>query len=328
MTASNIWQWLVTILQAEQRAVLLLVVTSRGSSPGKAGAKMAISEDGAMIGTIGGGAVEYELLQQAKTLLAVGEGAYVCTKIHHPTKEHQEQESGQICGGEQTVLLYPCSSTDLQLFEQLADTTNSRRPCLLTLTPNSASLSYELNKINRPCFITTSEHNWQYQEVIGQPDTAYLIGGGHISLALAQILSLLEFDVVVLDERHNLKTMTDNSYAIQKKVVSYQQISNAINFGLHSYVVIMTHSHKTDQIVLEQLLNQPLAYLGMLGSARKVKQIKQNLGDKITPKLWQNLHAPCGLPICSETPMEIAISIAAEIIQQRNAKKRYNERLN
>ena len=76
----------------------------------------------------------------------------------------------------------------------------------------------------------------------------------------------------------------------------------------------MTHSHLTDQQVLVELFSKQLAYLGVLGSQRKIKMMQKNLDELISDADWLKIHAPIGLAIHSQTPMEIAISIAAELI--------------
>lgn len=311
--SQQFWQWLADVLEIHNRAVLLLIVASQGSSPGKSGAKMAVAANGKTIGTIGGGAVEQELLQQAQSMLnAENSVPRLCREMHHPSNiAHQ---SGQICGGEQTVLLYPFDRQDINLIQQLAQAAQQRQSVLLTFNVAGASLSHSDLKQPLRQFIQHGE-NWQYQEFIGQPNRAYIIGGGHVSLALSQVLSLLEFDVIVIEERHDVATLEANHYALEKLILPYEQITEVIETGVFSYVFIMTHSHQTDQQVLAQLLGKSFAYLGMLGSRRKIQQIRENLATQFSAEVWENLHAPLGLKINSQTPMEIAMSIAAELIQ-------------
>ena len=110
--------------------------------------------------------------------------------------------------------------------------------------------------------------------------------------------------------------MKDNYFARQKIIVPYAEIHQHINAGEHSYVFIMTHSYQTDEQVLASLVNRQFAYLGVLGSRRKIKVLQQNLDSIISKQRWQSIRAPIGLAIKSQTPMEIAISIAAELISQ------------
>lgn len=109
--------------------------------------------------------------------------------------------------------------------------------------------------------------------------------------------------------------MEENILASQKLIMTYSERANKIPDISHAYLFLMTHSHKTDQQVLELLVNKPYKYLGLLGSQHKIKVLKKNLKHKISEQKWQAIHTPIGLPIHSHTPMEIAISIAAELIQ-------------
>jgi xanthine dehydrogenase accessory factor len=130
----------------------------------------------------------------------------------------------------------------------------------------------------------------------------------------------LIFHIVVLDDRAQVATMAANTYAQQKQVISYKNIGKHVSEGHQSYVVIMTFGHQGDERVLQQLAGKKLRYLGLMGSPAKIAQIIAHLKKKgIGAASLKKVHAPVGLPIHSHTPEEIAISIAAEIIQVKNS---------
>ena len=108
----------------------------------------------------------------------------------------------------------------------------------------------------------------------------------------------------------------------KKLIAPYSSISEYICENKPAYVFIMTHSHLSDQLVLTELVNKQLAYIGILGSKRKIKIMQKNLIEFISTERWQSIHAPIGLAIHSQTPMEIAISIAAELICEINQESR------
>ena len=113
--------------------------------------------------------------------------------------------------------------------------------------------------------------------------------------------------------------MAANTYAQEKQVVSYKSIGKHVSEGKQSYVVIMTFGHQADELVLGQLAGKKLRYLGLMGSPAKIAQIFASLKKKgVGAASLKKVHAPVGLPIHSHTPEEIAISIAAEIIQVKN----------
>ena len=304
----DFWVGCLKALKTKQVLALLLVVDSRGSSPGKAGAKMAITADGASFGTIGGGLVEHDLSEQALALLHEPES---CTRLFYL----QHNGSGQVCGGTQTVLFYRLTLADLCVLEQVDQAFKDQKIRQLTFTPQELILGDSEEGSPESFFSDSSETGWLYRELIGVQKAAYIIGGGHVSLALSQVLALLGFNITVLDQRQAVKTMDDNCFSQKKIVAPYSEVDQLVPDGKQVYIFIMTHSHLTDQQVLSKLANKQWAYLGLLGSKRKIMLLQNNLSELIGPERWELIHAPLGLPINSSTPMEIAISIAAELIQ-------------
>ncbi len=304
----DFWAGCLKALKTKQVLALLLVVDSRGSSPGKAGAKMAITADGASFGTIGGGLVEHNLSEQALVLLHEPES---CTRLFYL----QHNGSGQVCGGTQTVLFYRLTLADLCVLEQVDQAFKDQKIRQLTFTPQELILGDPEEGSPESFFSDSSETGWLYRELIGVQKAAYIIGGGHVSLALSQVLALLGFNITVLDQRQAVKTMDDNHFSQKKIVAPYSDVDQLVPDGKQVYIFIMTHSHLTDQQVLSKLANKQWAYLGLLGSKRKVKLLQDNLREFIDSERWKLMHAPLGLSINSSTPMEIAISIAAELIQ-------------
>nr|VFK02378.1 MAG: xanthine dehydrogenase accessory factor [Candidatus Kentron sp. H]VFK02447.1 MAG: xanthine dehydrogenase accessory factor [Candidatus Kentron sp. H]VFK05440.1 MAG: xanthine dehydrogenase accessory factor [Candidatus Kentron sp. H] len=322
MNDENPWQLAGDCLRKDIPVVLLIVVESHGSTPGQAGFKMAVAADGRLAGTIGGGIVEQRFIWKAREKLESGDSAPLLQRqVHDHGHDHgaQTDHSGMICGGEQTVALYPCRRTDLaiiqRIIERLMDPSENRRIGILRLSPSGLSFLPDERNSEDHGFRLEAENRWLYQENIGPIHTAYIIGGGHVGQALARVLAMLDFHIVILDERADLGTLNNNTHADGKVLVSYGDIERHIPDGERNYAVIMTPNHKADKQVLEQLLDKKLRYLGMMGSARKVDEIFGQLQDEgIPPEKLSGIHAPIGLPIKSHTPAEIAISIAAEMI--------------
>lgn len=308
------WDYCIRTLKSSQALALLWVVDSSGSSPGKAGAKMAIALDGTRFGTIGGGQIEHQLAEQALALLAQDNCPRLFKMQHHGG-------SGQVCGGTQTVLFYSCALDDLATLQAIQHACIHKQAMQLSMTPQGLTLNKVLAHSALMQFSDLQESGWNYQEIIGMAYSAYIIGGGHVSLALSQVLALLDFEITVIDQRSEVATMQANTFADQKIIAPYTDIARHVNEGLQSYVFIMTHSHLTDQQVLAELFSKQLAYIGVLGSQRKIAVIRTQLTEIISPEYWQTIHAPIGLDIESQTPMEIAMSIGAEVIRVRNAKK-------
>jgi len=132
-------------------------------------------------------------------------------------------------------------------------------------------------------------------------------------------MARLGFYVTQLDNRNELNTMTGNFFAHRKEVIEYEEIVEHIPEGLNTYVVLVSFGYRTDKIILKKLLGKRYRYLGMLGSEAKVNTLLKELsGEGFSEEILKQVHAPIGIPIHSQTPFEIAVSIAAEIIAVKN----------
>lgn len=121
-------------------------------------------------------------------------------------------------------------------------------------------------------------------------------------------------------DRSNLHTLAQNDAAHEKiQVQSYDELTDLVLSGQQHYVVVMTVGYRTDERAIKALLNKTFRYFGVLGSKTKISKLFANLrAEGISDAILQRIHAPIGLAINSQTPDEIAISIAAEIIQVKN----------
>jgi len=313
------WEFVHENLQAGEPLMLLLVVESGGSSPGKAGFKMAITVSGPGQGSIGGGVMERELAGQAGNLLAGGEARPRLLKLLHH-EGGAEQRSGMICSGWQRVALLPLAKDDSGAVDSLLFALKRNRPGRLQFS--QAGMDFQPGKKQAAAcvFSCRSDDDWLYREQAGLRPTLTIVGGGHVGLALSRVMAGLDFHVRVLDDREDLETMDANVYAQEKHVVNYKYLGKYVGEGSGDYAVIMTFGHQADEKVLGQLAGKKLRYLGLLGSPAKNALIFANLKKKgITAAMLKKVHAPVGLPIHSHTPEEIAISIAAQIIQIKNS---------
>lgn len=179
----TIWQWLADTLASQDAAVLMLVADSEGSSPCKAGTKMAVDCRGRRFGTLGGGAFEAGLIEKARALMAAERAEPMLCEFRHELSGSGDA-SGMVCGGRQTVLLYRYGNANLPVFQRLAELERSRTPGLIRLTPGGLYLESRLLSPRQTQFDRYPENDWLYQEAVGSGKQAYLIGGGHVSLAL------------------------------------------------------------------------------------------------------------------------------------------------
>lgn len=333
MTNVGFWEFVRATLQAEEPLLLLLVVESRGSSPGKPGFKMAVTAGGRVEGTIGGGATEKGLVEQAVGILSRGTGRPRLVKLlHHEgaagttaagkrtaNRLSATRSSGGICSGWQRVALLPLATADSDAVDSLLFALKRNRPGRLLFGQDGMKFQPRRVSQGAAVFTRRAAGDWSYREEAGQRPVLTIVGGGHVGLALSRVMAGLDFHVRILDDREELATMEANVFAQEKHVVSYRGLGRHVEEGERSYVVIMTYGHLADEKVLAQLAGLKLRYLGLLGSAAKNAQIFARLKKRgITAAMLKKIHAPVGLPIHSHTPEEIAVSIAAEIIQVKN----------
>lgn len=317
----DLWTYISGQLSVGGKLVMMCVLDSRGSSPGRQGFKMAVSDDGTMSGSIGGGIMEHKMVELCRSLLKTGNSFKPFIK-HQVHRNNVSDKSGMICSGEQIISFYNIQKNDLLWVEALLRSLNKNKKGVLRL--NDVGINYFVDEILEDIFSFSikSEKVWDYKEQPGFKNTIYIVGGGHVGLALSAIMKDLGFYVVIIDDREALNTMIDNSHAHQTKIVNYHEIDTYIPEGDASYVVILSFGYRTDKIILKQLINKKYKYIGMMGSAEKVKKLYQGLmEDGITKELLSTVYAPIGMTISSKTPAEIAVSIAAEIIQVKNSRK-------
>ena len=335
-----------------------VIVDSQGSSPRGKGTRMLVLQNGGIAGTIGGGALEAEVVRRAGEVLRSGQYQLL---VYEMTGGEATQE-GMICGGRVSVIIEPLLPDDAHVRNVYpaaeALTRRGGRGTILTTfgrkaesqarilrllvvedgqTMGSAqllkSVAAELeesfdglcgggNSANSLHFGERSPEEYLLCEAIQAKPTVILMGAGHVSQALAAILPGLGFKVIAVDDRPEFANQERFPRARTIVVDGFESALEGLESGPHVYMVIMTRGHSHDQVVLARALGLELAYLGMIGSRRKTATIYNNLIQKgFSNKDMERVHSPIGLDIGAQTPEEIAVSIAAELISVRAGKK-------
>ena len=347
----DLWQFVAGRLKRDECVMLLVVAESSGSSPGRQGYKMVVGLDGELNGSIGGGVMEMNLVDQSRPVLRDAEtrrlGDELTSIVRHQVhREGSPDASGMICSGKQTVIFKLLTPADLATVESVLAALRVRRRDVLMITPsefriepregttrNAAqeslpSIVFQPLPEGRP--EKTPKFNIQdpgssefiYTEELGFKNDLYIIGGGHCALALSELMAKLDFHISLFDDRPKLNTLAKNQHAHDIKIVdSYDLIGDHIASGRSAYVVVMTLGYKTDEIVIRGLIDKEFKYFGVLGSKAKMATMLRSLReDGIAESVLNRIKTPIGLPINSRTPEEIAVSIAAEIISVKNAE--------
>ncbi|KAF0194659.1 MAG: xanthine dehydrogenase accessory factor [Bacteroidetes bacterium] len=162
-----------------------------------------------------------------------------------------------------------------------------------------------------------------YFEPIACQPKLYIFGGGHIGKALAGYATGLGFHPVVIDPRQGI--FDDwNLFAGELMSGDYLDMAASLDFNDNTYIVIVTHQHESDEKLLHYCALKEFAYLGMIGSKRKVGEISKRAIEtgKLTAEILSGIDMPIGIPFAAETPAEIAISIIAKMIDVKNTRKK------
>jgi xanthine dehydrogenase accessory factor len=320
MKELKLWRFILERLNKNQPVIFMCVLESSGSSPGRQGFKMVVANDG-LCGSIGGGMMEYKFAELAKEKLKENETSPLLKKQIH-NKQSEKNRSGMICSGEQTVFLYQIKSEEEKIaIKKIVSVLEQNKNGELKITPNGISFSEKINSGINCRLELKSEDDFLYIENTGFNNHLYIVGGGHCSLALSRLMSSMDFYIHVFDDRENLNTVTENTFAQEKKILKdYSEMTHLITSGKNNYVVVMTFGYRTDDIAVRSLINKDFSYFGVLGSKTKMEQLYIDWRkDNLPEEKLKNIFSPIGISINSQTPEEISVSIAAEIIKIKNA---------
>ncbi|MBX9255524.1 XdhC family protein [Desmonostoc muscorum CCALA 125] len=296
----------------KKTAVVLATVTNtKGSTPREIGAKMFISADGKTVGTIGGGAGEAKVYQQALQLLKTGKKQFVEIDLSGVA---QRQTQG-VCGGTMQVLLELWSGFEsLNLVNQIIDTLTSGQSATIITPFHTDEKPYLLQQTE----VIASLHSTALIEPLLPPPTLLIIGAGHIAISLVQIAKIAGFQVIVQDDRSDFATkerFPDASLVLAEPITSIQEI---LDKNTNLYVALVTRGYLQDLAALRLLSNYQLPYIGMIGSKKRVNTVYKILETEgCNQEFLHQIYAPIGLDIGALTPEEIAVSICAELIKVR-----------
>ena len=315
------WKKLLHKLSENRKVFLALVAHHTPGSPGTTGAKLWVAETGETYGTIGGGIMEYKLLDRAKEILTQEDFKPEIQTLYHRTSGSGEK-SGMICSGSQTNLYYLCQpSRDREIIEKVVSLIERDISGSLSIDSSGMSVVEKPVNLTQPAIqLIQKSESWTYEEQLLNHQRIAIIGGGHCSLALSRVMSQLNYNVLVFDTRKEVSTLTQNTYAQSVKIVEdYQEVGAAILFPQLTCVVVMTTDFPSDIRALLGVASFPFPFIGVMGSHAKIATIFEQLKQVgVSESVLATLYAPVGLPISSHTPEEIAISIAAQILQARN----------
>lgn len=314
----DFWENVSSELRSDRKVFVAFVADCSKGSPGTPKARMMVRFDGSQFGTIGGGIMEKSLLQNALKALRLDSFEPRLQRISH--QAHAKNPSGLICGGSQSnALAVLTPSRDSDPVRLIVDALKSEQDVLIELTPAGLALRPQHTPVPSGSRLKTDGDTWAYQLSTTNLRRIVIFGAGHCGQALAIQMKLLGYHVTLCDTRKNLQ--------ISERIRSETTFLSSSPLGAclsiqhwnHTSVVVMTHSYPTDLDALQEVLPYGPSFLGLMGSPPKLLKIRKELAERsFTHAQIASIRAPVGLAIGSDTPEEIAVSIAAQLLQEQN----------
>lgn len=339
-------------------AAMATLVAAKGTTPKKAGSRMWVGRDGAILGSVTiGGCVDARVVSEADAVLARG-GA---TLLDLSLGDEEAWEIGLTCGGSVEVLVervdardpgsavvaaYDAARAEVAagravvvvaplagearrllvgengvLAGSLGDTAldAAARAAAVELLEGSASAVREVEVGARTTRL--------YFELLRPAETVVVYGAGEVAMSLAVIARELGMRTLVVDARERYATRERFPRADELLVGMPSEIAERLPANASTYVVLVAHDYKYELPVLRQVLRGDAGYVGLLGSRRRGATIKEMLREEgFTDAELARIHTPIGLAIGARSAPEIALAIAAEIVAERE-RTRGNRRV-
>lgn len=316
-------------------AVLVELIASSGSTPRGAGAKMLVfsdDSDKSSLGTIGGGKVEFLCTQAAKKALSE-KNSFI---KGYDLGVNDVADVGMICGGNVEACFKYFSEEDIPFVEYVLKLISEDVSAWLITRIGDCSIDMGIyNKNDGFMYINglddtevkeiiKNKYSFKYKgekyfiEPVSEKGKVFVFGAGHVARELLPLIRHLGFKVAVYEQRKEL--IEAGAFAKDTEIYlgEFNNIDKYIKMEEDDYAVVMTSGHKADFEVLEQVLRKNLTYVGVIGSRSKIAITRKKLIDTgVDENKINKLHTPIGLAIKAETPAEIAVSIAAELILHR-----------
>ncbi|MEG1619084.1 MAG: XdhC family protein [Eubacterium sp.] len=333
---NTFYKALYSAAQGRAPFIVVTIIKFVGSTPRGMGAQMLIFKDGSIEGTIGGGKIEFEAQHLALNTFKTKE-SFIKKFVLRP---NEIEDLGMVCGGNVSLYFQYFDPEDVGIksfAEKLKDAQNDQlNSWIITDLTDENCFKMEIVFEKTEAF-----KHWSEQGVVFKRESnllektgggkrffikpfkmagrVYIFGGGHIAKALVPVLNALDFSCTIMDDREEFASKTLFPEAESVLVNDFSNISKSVKIEKADYVVIMTRGHHNDFIVEAQALLTEAHYIGAIGSRHKTAAVNKRLISEkgFTAAELERVYTPIGKAIKAKTPAEIAISIAAELIEVR-----------
>jgi xanthine dehydrogenase accessory factor len=288
--------------EPRQNWVIATVIKTSGSVPQRVGASMLVSKSGVLFGTVGGGLMENKCIEKCMAM-AGSRSTFVFSLTMN---ENYALEAGPICGGKIHIHINPTLNNQTALLTHVTEYYQQGTPLWLSL--NQQTGVYEIHQ--NPSASNTDEQVLTLK--ISAKNQLLVLGSGHCGAALAELAGWLGFDTHLIDPRPIDDDISDVAYH-QK---TFDEFLENFRITHNTAIVLVNKGHKEDALALKPCLHSDAKYIGMIGSKRKVKLLKQAFIENqwATEEQWNHLHAPIGIELGVSEVKSIAVSIMSEIL--------------
>jgi xanthine dehydrogenase accessory factor len=353
--AKHIYLQLLEFLKNNKSCVLATVTGTQGSTPQKPGSSAIYGKNGLLAGTVGGGAVELAIGEMALNSIRTQKSGYFRFDLDNDISETE----AAICGGGMSILLDANPAGNLQILESMKEADEKRvHGVLVTVCSSclpecaqiqrywvteknqekiSSQIPADVNAVATEMLLKRNPDDFREMVIGVKEDEEKLVflesvvpmpqliiaGAGHVGKALSHLGNLLGFEVIVWDDRPEFANKTNLPEADKILCGQIDETLGNLHIDRDSFIVIVTRGHKNDADVLRKFIGSKAGYIGMIGSRKKIVQVRESFlkSGWATIDQWEKIFTPIGLEIGSKTVQEIAVSIAAQLIQVRNQLK-------
>jgi xanthine dehydrogenase accessory factor len=306
-------QLLRDALTADGPLALATVIATSGSTPRHPGARMLVDAEGRGRGTIGGGRIELEVCRAGAEVASGGPARRV--------RHHLVRDLAMCCGGTMELYLEPVAPSRAAIEAALElERTRGRGTLIHDLGGGPIAVVSGPPSVTRPTLEAAAD-GARFLEPIEPSPRAVLFGAGHVGRALGPLLATLGFQVVLCDDGDTDALEPAPGFAaVVVDSFDLADVERAVGrLGAGDHAIIVTRDHAIDERILEACFARPeLTYLGLIGSRGKLGRFRKRLVQRGVPdEAWARLRSPIGLDLGAETPAEIAVAVAAELIAER-----------
>lgn len=294
--------------EAGHQVWLVTVIQTWGSAPRPPGALLALCDDGQLSGSVSGGCVEDDLVSR----LREGQRVSQPTLVSYGVSREEAARFGLPCGGNLRLLQEPVR--DVSWLHEVLRRTAAHELVARRVNLHTGEVSLETAQRGQ-AFDMGPDH---MRQLFGPRWRLFIVGAGQLSVAVAQMAALLDFEVVCCDPR----TEHGASWPLPHVELSRDMPDDLLvarGLDAHCAVVALTHDPKLDDLALMEALKSPAFYVGALGSRGNNAKRRERLAQfDLTADHIARLHGPVGLNLGGRSPAEIAVSVVAELVTVKN----------